>query len=111
MDEQLIISNARKTAERLRKRKKEFSQDDFLKCRVSTVSLWKRIVVIIVGVGSSAISVLAFLEAENPIWGILFGVFGLVVLLIGIFGKRKKVDTVLDGLDASITSNIIDGIF
>ena len=111
MDEQLIIANARKTAERLRKRKKEFSQEEFLRCRVSTVPHWKRIVVIIVGIGFSALAVLIYLEAEIPIWGILFGIFSLAVLLIGIFGRRKKVETVLNGLDSAVSTNIIDAIF
>ena len=107
----MIISNARKTAERLKKKKKEFSRDDFLKCRVSTVPLWKRIVVIFVGLGFTALAVLMYFEADNPVWAVMFWGISVVILLIGFLGRREKIDTILCGMDAGISSNIIDGIF
>lgn len=66
---------------------------------------------ILTGLGSIALAVLVFIESQNLIWTALFGIFGIAVLLVGIFGKRKKVDTVLDGLDSAVSSNIIDSIF
>lgn len=93
----------------------KFTQEDVRHLRIQTSRPITRIVCLLVGLLSCAISAL-FWNEGFPVWPILiFGVFALVMFLIAAFGRKKDLDGVLNGLDAGISNNllssIIDAIF
>ncbi len=110
MDQKLIIENARKAAKGIKQRRNEFSQEEFLHTRISTVPFWKRISVICFGLLTAVLSVWIFVDGRNPVWAIIFGIAGFIILFFGVFGGRKNLDSILNGLDASVSGNIIDSI-
>jgi len=111
-NEEQIILNGRKRLLPLKgKRAGPFTRDDLLQCRISVVPLWQRLIVVGAGLGCGGIGVSMWLSAV-ALWSVclLFGL-GLVLILLGVFGKRQRIEVILRGLDSAGSLQIIDAIF
>ncbi|EDY82170.1 hypothetical protein VDG1235_1790 [Verrucomicrobiia bacterium DG1235] len=112
MNQQALIANARRKALReRRKREGAFSRDDLLSLQVSTVPRWKRIVVSTFGLCSLIGGIIAMIQTDSWILASLFIAFGLMLIYIGAFKRKKTIDSALNGIDAGTTTNILDAIW
>lgn len=110
MKQKVIIKNAQRTAKRMKKRKKEFSKDDLLHSKVSTVSLWKRILVVFVGLVFLGFSVWLYTKSNELLFPLAFGVFGIGIAITGMLAGKKRLDSILQGVDGGASNSIIDAI-
>ena len=79
--------------------------------KVQTASPWGRAVVVIAGL--CFVGVAAWVVGTNAFrwWLLLLFLPGAALVVIGIRGRKREVEQVLNGLDSAITNNLLDGLF
>jgi hypothetical protein len=110
------LGRVRRQIERARERaeKKDgriLSRWQVMHLKVQTASPWGRALVVIAGFGFMGL--FAYMLGKHGFsWGLLLLVVpGLVLIVIGIRGRKREVEQVLNGLDSAITQNLLDGLF
>ncbi len=106
-----IIKNGIKAAHRYKKKTGQKPDKEVLKkISIPTASLFERLVLIILGIVFIAIAI--YNLSYFPFWIILLQiVFGLIILILGIRGRRKKISKIIDIFDAiDIGANILQFI-
>jgi hypothetical protein len=103
----VVERNIRRKLNRLKGSRKNLSKQQILKTKVSTISPWMRTAINIVG---TILVVYGYLSDHS----IAAYIFGVLFLLIGIFGNKETIETTVDqfctnGIDA-IINGMIDGI-
>ena len=78
------------------------------KLRVQTVALWKRIV--IGGFGLLLLGFATSIRSHSIGTAIFLFIAAALMILLGVFGKRKTIDAALNGLDSALLDKIWDGI-
>lgn len=91
-------------------KKKEFSKDDLLHFKVSTVSLWKRIVVVFVGLVFMGFAIWLYTVKSELLLPLVFGIFGIGIVISGMFAGKKRLGSILQGVDGGASNSIIDAI-
>lgn len=108
--QQYLERNALRAAQKAidRKGRDGFTKNDFAHLRIQTVEPWKRIILFIPGALSLVAGV--FMVLEKNWWaGILLGGIGAVIIFIAILGKKKTIETALDGIDVfTILGGLLD---
>ena len=80
-----------------------------LKCQ--TVEPWKRLLVIIFGIMFIALSLALISKAPDQFY-ILIGlfIFGLIIIILAILGKKKTIDELLPSLGDGLLNAILSGL-
>ena len=104
---QVVERNVRRKLNRLKSSRKNLTKQQIMKTKVSTISPWMRTAINIIGTG---LVVYGYVSNHS----IAAYIFGGILLLIGIFGKKETIETTVDqfcthGIDAVI-NGMIDGI-
>ena len=86
-------------------------KEDFFALRVQTVEPWKRLAAFVVGLLFVGMTGWAFNEGFDA-WAIfVFGAIALVFLVVGVVGRRKPVEGVLDATADAVFQRLLDALF
>lgn len=86
------------------------SRWDVMHLKVQMASPLARFVLVIVGFGFLGGAV--WLANKELSWWLLLIVLpGAILVTVGVRGRKKEVEQVLNGLDSAITNSLLDGLF
>lgn len=87
---------------------KLLQREDAAKLRIQTVEPWKRILCLLIGGFLLAASWGLCLDDGN-IWAVmLIGALGLAAAFVGMFGRKKSIDDVLEASGDALISGLFD---
>ncbi|WP_038165840.1 hypothetical protein [Verrucomicrobium sp. BvORR106] len=110
-----IVRNAQRAGLRMSRREGHApTKEELLKLKVQVASAWSRWVSAILAMGSAGGSWYTF-SLKMDGWGFVLAVLALLFFCFAIFGIRRTLSKVLDGLDvahsAELFGLIMEGIF
>lgn len=110
--QRFLERTARRAVERkrLKDAQRRPTQDAVAKIRIQTVEPWKRISCMLIGTGFLFVSWL-IQQNDGNLYAVLFlGFLGTLGLIIGLFGKKRTIESILNATGDSIISNLLDGL-
>ena len=87
------------------------NKETFLGMRVQTASPVQRIAISIIGMIPIGFSIWFYFWKKENVGSLVFGGIGLLLIGLGVVGRKRPVEVVLQGLDAVATDKILDAIF
>ncbi len=79
--------------------------------RIQTCSPLERVVILLLGLVSGGCGLWVYFGRDNGKAALFFAVVTIALIFFGLFGSRSTVETIFKGLDASITTRILDSLF
>ena len=87
----------------------KISQDDLLGMKIQTMPLWSRLILLSSGSLGCLFGFTGW-PVEHVLAQIVAVLLGLFLISWGIFGAKKTLSNVMDGLDAATSSDLLEGI-
>jgi hypothetical protein len=101
--------NVRRELERKqRKLRRKLLREEVYSTKISMVPLWRRFIVCLFSFALIGFSAWCYFESGPVILSVVFLLAGIVMLIYGIYGNRETVDSALGGIDAGVSSNLLD---
>jgi uncharacterized membrane protein HdeD (DUF308 family) len=85
------------------------SRDELLQLRIQSVPTWKRVVLVCLGVGLFVLGALLVPDPSTA-GGVSLCVIGLAILLIGILGRRRTVESCLNELGSGLADGVVEAV-